>query len=80
MNELSVSKVMAKVTRVPAAIFLWEDLIHFSAIPSLYGCSILRVVDATSRSPARRCRLVASESLMGRSLSRLVWIIKSEPC
>ena len=46
----------------------------------MYGCSILRVVDATSLSPARRWKSAASESLNGRRRSCSVCKTKLEPC
>src|SRR5690348_15397755 len=64
--------VIAKVTCCPTAKLTSCVLIHSSAVAWSYGCGMLSVFTATSRSPARRSTSGASVSMNGRSVRRSV--------
>src|SRR5262247_1766831 len=72
MNVLSVRRTMAKLTSSPLSYFAWWVLIHCSDMPSSYGCGTLSVVEAISRSPARRWTSGASALVNGLRIRRVV--------
>src|SRR5712691_5688530 len=71
-RALSARRTMAKLTSSPRSYFSWCVPIHCSAIPSSYGCGTLSVVEAISRSPARRWTSRASPKVNGLRIRRVV--------